>query len=882
MKKKGLFFLSIALLFSFPLSAIASQRTAQKHVLDNGMTVLIQEMPASSVVAVYALVKTGSATEGKYLGSGISHFVEHMLFKGTQKRAVGEISKEVRALGGIINASTSFDYTTYYIELPQGLFDEALDIIVDMLMNSTFDPKEVEKERDVIIGEIRLHNDNPDRKLSQLVFANVYQRHPYRHPIIGYLPLFKKITRQDLLDYYGSSYIPNNIIFSVAGPVDISDVFPKIEKTFEGFQPNPYKARNIPNEPQQIYSRIVEQEYPTQLTRLSLAYQGVSVLNKDMYALDVLSMILGQGASSRLYLDVYKKKKLVHSIVTGNYTPMDKGLFEIACLLEETNVASTIDAIKNQINLVQQKGVTPKELEKARRRVLSQHIFANQTSAHMAYDMAISEAFVGDYDFSRKYVEAVKSVTRKDIKRVAKRYLNERDLTIVILKPKHQVAGIKEDTKERSFPEIKKFSFKNGLTVLLREDHTFPLVTMRLAINGGTRQEPGSLNGISEMISRLWIKGTKGRSANVISESVESLGASISGFSGRNSFGLSLNLLSGDFDFAINLLEDLIKSPTFPKDEMIKEKEQMKAALKAREDSISQKTSKALRETLFLTHPFRLDKLGTFESIERIRQQDILDFYQKFSVPNNMVLSIFGDFESDKLLDSLRKKLGKLKSSVVSLKEHKESPPVKVRENTINMDKQQAMVMIGFQGPKLQDQDRYGLEILTSVLGSALSGRMFTKIRDELGQAYTLGGSYTPGIDNGFVYFYVLTTDENVHEVKDILIGQIKELQINEIPDKELKETKAYLQGTFRMGIETNASLAFLATLDELYGLGFDRYKFYEESIEKVTKSDLTRIAREYFDISKAAIVLNRPSVKDQKTKGSLSPGFNQHSSFGK
>ena len=208
--------LSVSVTFAF-------EQNASKTVLDNGLTVLIQEMPDNPMVSIYALVKAGSTTEGKYLGTGISHFLEHMIFKGTEQRQVGEIASQIQALGGTINASTTFDYTIYTITVPTEVFSTALEIMADALMNSKLDPVELEKERQVILGEMRLHHDNPGERLSDLVFQNVYLRHPYRYPIIGFEPLFKQISRDDIWDYYRSLYAPNNIILSIAGGVTPDD-----------------------------------------------------------------------------------------------------------------------------------------------------------------------------------------------------------------------------------------------------------------------------------------------------------------------------------------------------------------------------------------------------------------------------------------------------------------------------------------------------------------------------------------------------------------------------------------------------------------------------------------------------------------------------------
>lgn len=373
--------LSLFMMLVCPSFVWAAGGGTHRHVLDNGMVVLISEMPQSPTVAIYALVKTGSATEGKYLGMGISHFVEHMLFKGTKKRAVGVIPSEVKALGGTINASTSYDCTIYTLDVPTASFAQGFDIISDMVMNSKFDPSEVSKEREVIFGEMRMVNDRPERKLGNLVASSVYLRHPYRHPIIGYVPLFGKISQDQLVEYYKSRYIPNNIVLSIAGNIRDKDVMPLVAQMFKDFEQQPYIDRHLPQEPEQISSRRVEQGYPSKITRFSMAYQGVSMFNPDMYALDVLANILGQGESSRLYLDVYKKKNLVNSIGVSNYTPADQGIFGIDAEFESGDVDQIISAIQNNIDQIKKNGVQPDELDKARHQVLSSIIFGKANSS---------------------------------------------------------------------------------------------------------------------------------------------------------------------------------------------------------------------------------------------------------------------------------------------------------------------------------------------------------------------------------------------------------------------------------------------------------------------------------------------------------------------
>ena len=848
------FFVAAICLFSLPQADASSS----KQILDNGLTVLINEMPASPVVCVYALVKTGSATEGGYLGSGISHFLEHMLFKGTPEKGAGEIASHIQALGGTINASTGQDYTIYTIEVPPEAIDAALDTLVDMLMNSSLDQAEMEKERQVILGEFRLGEDNPDHKLSEIAFENIYLNHPYHYPVIGYKKLFLDVTRDDLLDYYHSRYVPNNIILSIAGNVREQDMLAKAQKVFGGFARQRGILRNLPAEPPQISTRRYEQEYPTELTRLVMAFSGVSLLDRDLCALDVLAMILGQGNSSPLYLHVAKKKDLVYTISAVNFTPVDRGFFEIIAVLEQKNLEPAIAAIREEIGAIRKKGVAQKDLEKAKRQVLSGHLFSLQKASEVAYIHAVDEAWTGDDQFSQKYVAAVKNVTAADIHRVANQYLIEPALTVVVLKPQQEKSQ-QENRPQTLAGEIQKFVLDNGLTVLLREDRALPIVSIRVSLQGGTRQEPPELNGLSMLAADVWAKGTKALNAEQIAAKTEFLGMDLDTFSGKNSFGLSVECLSGYLGQALDMVESIVRDPTFPQEEIIKTKENMKAAVRQRDDDIFETTALALKETLFQTHPLRLDEGGTIETIDRIKRQDALDFYNRLAVAPNVVISVFGDIAPEHVLDILRKKFGSLPKGDAHLKQSSEDFPKEPRAKELFMDKEQAMVMFGFRGVGLKDQDRYGLDVLAAILGSSFSGRLFNSVREKLGQAYTLGGDSATALDAGWIYFYVLTTQENVARVQQILRQEIHDLQASPVSDTELKDTKAYLKGLFRAGLETNASLSFVSGLDELYGLGYRNYQDHEAAIDRVSVPDIQRLARQYCDLNKVVVVTTQP-----------------------
>jgi zinc protease len=832
----------------------------QKHVLDNGMTVLVNEMPSSPMAAINLSVKTGSANEGRFMASGITHFVEHMLFKGTPKRPAGVIPEEARAMGGYINASTGYDHTDYVLSVPRAELPKALDLLSDMLMNPSFDPAELEKERQVILKEMNMLNDKPDRKLGELLYQTVYHVHPYQFPIIGREDVFRALRREDLLEYHRSLYVPNNMIISVAGGVGPDDVLSLVREKFKDVKARSFPLRNVPQEPEQIFLRRVEMPYPTDLTRMIMAYQGVALLDKDLYALDVLSMAMGQGASSRLYLELYKKERLVEGISAGNPTPQDRGFFQVSSVMKAQDPDKVIKAVKAMIADVQAKGLLPGELAKIKRQVMADNIYERQTAEGMADKAAMEESFTGDPDFSERYLEGIKAVTNDDIKRVAATYLVDQRLSIVILKPKKD-AALAGDAVPVMKSDIEKTVLSNGLTLLLKEDRTLPMVSMSVVFNGGMRQETVELNGLSSLLGSVWIKGAAGVSADDIQRQFDARGASISSYAGRNSFVLGMTVLAEDQLFMFEHLERFMTAPAFPDVEIDRDKEQMRTALVARKDSVLDMSSRALVETLFQTHPYRLDSLGTEESLGRITRAKIMDVFSRYIRPDNGVIAVFGDIDKKQVRRELERRLGKMKPGKPELKIFSEDAPAATRVKELTLDKEQAAVMFAFRGPLIGDSDRYALDAAVNILSSSLGGRLFKRVREELGKSYTVSGRVSPGVDAGMVYFFALTTEEGAAKVRSIMEEEFARIRTELVADKELNDAKAYLISKMARDMQTLGAQAVTRSVDELLGLGYSNADDEPQRLGAVTREDVRAAARKYLDTAHAAIVVSRPGI---------------------
>jgi zinc protease len=837
----------------------AQDLPVQKQVLDNGLTVLMTEMPQSPMVSVYALVKAGAATEGEFLGAGISHFLEHMLFKGTEKRTSEEIPQAIQSVGGTINAQTGQDYAMYTISVPHESFDVALDVLTDMVMHSTIDEADFVKERDVILNEMRLHEDNPNRQLYEITSRVIYIRHPYKEPVIGYRDQFKRITRDDMRRYYTKFYVPNNMILSVAGRFDPKAVLPKIKAAWADYPRGPSVVRNLPDEPQQISPRWYEEDYPTDLSRLTISFPSVSLLHKDLYALDVLAKILGQGKSSRLYKDIYKDKEWVYKINAFNYTPVDKGVFRVYAVLDYKNKDKVVDSVMAHLRKLRQEPVAAGELKIAKRKVLSEHVFGNQKSSQVAYLQAVDEAFAGDPAFSQKYVEAIRAVTPEDIQRVARQYLDPQARNVVILKPKGSDGADAPQTDSVKANAIEKITLDNGLTLLLREDHAFPLVSMRVVANGGLLQEPEALNGISRMMASLWTKATDSKTFADIARITDARGMRLGSYSGRYSFGMHIDCLTEDVDTGLDLLADFIKNPAFRQEEIPQIKADTLAEIRSLDDSIFTFTGRKLNKLLYPSYPLRRDVEGTPESVKRIQREDIMDFYERLGHPNNMVVSVFGDIDQAAVREAVVDKLGALPSEEIGLARPQPRPLASRITETYHLEKEQTMVMWAFRGVAMEHPDRYGLEVMTSLLGSSLSGRLFKAIREEFGEAYTLGAYTLPGRDVGSIKIYVLTNAQAVERVKAVVRREVERLKAELVPVPELDDVKAYLKGTHKASLETSHAQAFSSGLDELYGLGYDHFQEYDTRVDAVTPQDIQRLAETYCDFDRSVTVTTYP-----------------------
>src|SRR6266536_6512900 len=312
----------------------ASPFSTRITTLDNGLGIIVREDHSAPVVSTQAWCMAGSIHEGKWLGAGMSHVLEHMLFKGTTTRPGSRIDQEVQEAGGYMNAYTSFDRTVYWINVPNTGARVALDILCDIMQNATLPPEELSKELDVIRREMDMGLDDPGRRSGRRLFETAYTRSPYRFSIIGYPDIFNELKPEDIRGYYREKYAPNNVFFVVAGDVKSDDVFVQIREAYAKTRSRPLPPVVLPEEPKQTAPREVIEEAPVELGHVHWSWHIPGVRHPDVPILDVLATLLGGGRSSRLYQQVRERKALVNSVDAWTYSPGHPGLFGMSAVVE--------------------------------------------------------------------------------------------------------------------------------------------------------------------------------------------------------------------------------------------------------------------------------------------------------------------------------------------------------------------------------------------------------------------------------------------------------------------------------------------------------------------------------------------------------------------
>ncbi|MBT5061923.1 MAG: insulinase family protein [Verrucomicrobia bacterium] len=832
---------------------------AQLCTLPNGLTIILLEDKNAPVVSVQAWCEAGSIHEDKWLGAGLSHVLEHMLFKGTTTRGKGRIDQEVQEAGGYMNAYTSFDRTVYYINTPSSGTHVAVDILCDIMQNASLPEDELISELDVIRREMDMNHDDPARRSGRGLFETAYLHSPYRYTVIGYPDVFNRISRGDVFDYYRKMYTPSNQFFIVVGDIDIKKIADQISAAYKGSPFSPLPPAFIPPEPPQLAPRQRVEESSIELGHTHLSWHIPDIRHEDLPALETLSIILGGGRSSRLYRSLREEQGIVHAIDAWTYNPGNPGLFGISAVFDGGQYEKAVQGIEAELQGVREKGVTSSEVAKAVKQFTSATLAARKTMQGQAQDLGGAWMAARDLGFSNRYLSQVQSITAEKIVEVANRYMFTDNRSTFALLPKGSSPVSLKKSANVHRTEIEKWEPGNGMRVLFKQDDRLPFVEIRSVFFGGVLEESNADSGITQLMSQGLLKGTADRSAAEIMEAIEAIGGSVEAYAGNNSFGLNIEVLNQDVKFGLDLLRETLRFPSFPSTEMERERQVQMAGIRAQKDQLLGRCFKLMKKGLFGEKGYGLSNAGEESSVQSLSIEQIKSHHGRLVKPGNQVLSIFGDID----IEQVKKELSNLwedssESSMIELPQSPSETRVETLALSETCDKKQSVVVFGFPGTTFFDKERHALDLLQETC-SDLGSRLFMRIRDELGLAYYVGAQHMPGIVRGYFGFYAGTSPEHVEQVKEEFKIQINKIKSEGITQQELDRSKAKMLGQKQIARQDLGHLAMASALDELYGLGFQHPLEEDAAIRAVSLEDVQKAAEKIFDLENSTVAVVGP-----------------------
>lgn len=872
MKSLYFYILSLLLIVTHmtPHASLAEELATHlyKETLENKLRVIVKETPGTKVATVQIWVKAGSIYEDANEG-GITHLIEHMIFKGTPTRGPGLLAESIESLGGQINAYTSYEYTVYHATLSSRHWQTALDVLTDAVLNSNFDAEELEREKKVVLEELYMRNDRPTTKLFQEMMSNSYTTHPYRLPIIGTEESVSSFTREDILGYIAKHYHPENMTVVVVGDVRYQNIMKKVSDLMGGMTPVSNGEPSLPKEPEQLTSRFFTLKEDVGQGHLVVAMPITPFNHQDSPIIDVISSILGQGETSRLYQKLRNEKGLVYQINASAFTPKYSGLLETSAVLDASNMGPALEAIFEEFFTLKYLPVSNEELNRVKRNVESDFVFNLERAEGQARVLGSFEFLTGD-PREDDYLETIRAVSREDIMEVANRYFTPERITAGCLLPSSTEESLDQEALKRlianadknarnavppsliteSFlPNIHRYTLANGIRLLVREEPEVPTVAMRAIFPGGLRSETEATNGAFAFINELLPTGTEELSSTELAIKIADMAGSIAGFNGKNTFGLKADFLARFFKPGLLLLRDIILTPAFDAEETEKIRPELLAQLKQQEDSLPSLSFREFNKLLFQGHPYGLNTAGGEEAISSFTPDILRQIYSEHARPDKMVFSIVGDVKADQVRKLVEESFGHWTAPAEdeSYEESFLAPltPAEPEIFSIERDKEQVHIIIGFLGTTLTSEDRYGLEVLETIL-SGQSGRLFTELRDKMSLAYSLSAFTLFGIDTGSFGIYIGTSPEKKDLALEALWKELNRFQAELVSEEELTRARNLLIGHYELGLQTHGSQAMEMGLNETYGLGQNFGNNYISEIEKVDREDVLRAAKQF------------------------------------
>jgi zinc protease len=870
-----------------------------ERTLPNGLTVLLQESHDAPVASFWVFYRVGSRNELPGV-TGISHWVEHMQFKGTPSLPKGSIFGEISRNGGTLNAFTSYDWTTYFETLPADRLDLSLNIEADRMVNSIFDPAETESERTVILSERQGRENSPGYFLHEEMMGTAFHNHPYGHSVLGYESDLRRITRDELYDHYRAYYTPSNAVITASGDFDAEALYRRIEDAFGGIEGGPPPPSTVVIEPPQRAARRVEVRRPAPTAIVRMAYRSPDGRHPDTAALLIADAILSgakpmglggggnMGRSARLYKALVATS-IARSAGSDFDLMIDPYVISISATALPGGDLEQIERVMDeQVNRLAAETPSDEEVRRAIKQVKAQYVYSSEGVTSQAFWLG-SMAMVDRWQRAFTLIDELEAVTPDDVRRVAETWLRPDQRTTGLLIPTDGNAGAEAEgddvlsfrrfawtgfgalpagavasgePNDRSFERI---TLPSGVVVLGQAQPSDPAVSVRLRTAAGAALDPEGMDGLAYFTGRMLLRGSAGRTFAEINDITDGLGASIGAGPGRIHTDLSIKCLIEDLPQMLDLAVAALRSPDFPVDELEKVRQETLGAIKDQADSTGAQSERAMRELVTpIGHPSRRQLLGEPETVSSITRDDLVAFHARHYGPKVLTVSIVGGIASMEQTatlinerfadwDSLAERPADLLPIPAGTSES--------RDDRVIAGKSQADIAIGFPTLKRSDPDYFPLELGNLILGRlGLMGRLGANVRDLQGLAYYVYSGVDAGRSSGMWVARAGVDPKNIEQAVGSIRAELGRLRSEPVTDQELADAKSFLTGSIPLGLEQNDGIADLLLRIEYHNLGLDYLDRYPELINAVTADQILTAAQKHLDETRVAIGVAGPA----------------------
>ena len=851
-----------------------------RTVLANGLTVLLRVDRTAPVAAVVTYVKAGYFDERDDI-VGIAHVLEHMYFKGTPSRGVGEIARQTKASGGYLNAATIYDHTRYYAVLPSTGFARGLEIQADAYARSVIDAEELRRELEVIVEEARRKADSPTAVATETLYELLHDRHRIRRWRIGRESGLRALTREQLVAFYRTWYRPSNTILSIVGDVVEDEVMRQVESLYGGLPDERVPRDRGPVEVAPPGRRYRELTGDVAQTQVAFGWRTPAADHPDTVALDLAAMLLGSGRSSRLYRAV-RERRFASDVSAYNYTPTDLGVFVVQLEGDPETAAPAAQAAWDQV-LALREGAAGWEVAKAQRLFEARWLRRLESMDGQANYLADWEA-LGGWQLGAEYAERTLALSAADVRDAAGRHLDPRQASVMVYGPARaasfaidgsaafalldhagspalsEVVGangtppVPDDIpaprrRRRRQSDVHVFHTRGGVPVLVKQRPGTPIAYLGLLTLGGAAREPVAMAGLSTLMTRGAVKGTARRSAEAIAFESESLGGSIAPTASSDGLGWAFSVPTHNLAAAVELLADVVVRPAFTAESLDTERGIALSQIAQLRDDMSRYPTRLATEAAYRSHPYGRSPLGTEQGLRAAGVEDVRAWHASQVLVGNSVLAVVGDVRPDTVARLIAAAFDDLRFA----KRRSVAKPVWVDHVTQRVeyrDKAQSALALVFPAPARSDDDRYA-SLLLATIASGLGGRFFDQLRDRQSLAYTVHASHTSRLMAGMFVAYIAMSPEKEDAARQGLLREFATFRQSPVSPDELERARTYATGTHAIARQSGATVLGEIFDAWLYGSGLGELEDTDDRIRAVTADDIQRVANTHFDESR-------------------------------